>query len=103
MSKLTKRCYNNVILFSLSHHREPQGVLACCNPVPTLVKQHVNEIHMLIMEAKETPLNKVRWIGGTIKTSASSFKQTEPTNRNTITDSIFTETVSVICAGFARN
>ncbi|CAH3037744.1 unnamed protein product [Porites lobata] len=36
--------------------REAQGVLACCNPVPTLVKQYVNEIHMLIMQAKELAL-----------------------------------------------
>ena len=36
-------------------------MLACCNPVPTLVKQYVNEIHMLIMQAKELALttNKV--------------------------------------------
>lgn len=41
--------------------REAQGVLACCNPVPTLVKQYVNEIHMLIVEAKQLALtaNKV--------------------------------------------
>lgn len=36
--------------------REAQGVLACCNPVPTLVKQYVHEIHMLIMQAKELAL-----------------------------------------------
>ncbi|KAK2552699.1 Exosome component 10, partial [Acropora cervicornis] len=36
---------------------DPQGVLACCNPVPTLVKQYVNEIHQLIMQAKELALN----------------------------------------------
>jgi len=36
--------------------REAQGVLACCNPVPTLVKQYVHEIHLLILQAKELAL-----------------------------------------------
>jgi len=36
--------------------RDAQGVLACCNPVPTLVKQYVNEIHLLIVQAKELAL-----------------------------------------------
>ncbi|KXJ06324.1 Exosome component 10 [Exaiptasia diaphana] len=34
--------------------REPQGVLACCNPVPTLVKQYVSEVHMIIQNAKDS-------------------------------------------------
>ena len=44
-------------MFLLLLLRDPQGVLACCNPVPTLVKQYVNEIHQLIMQAKELALN----------------------------------------------
>ena len=35
--------------------------------------------------------------------STSSFKQTEPTNRKTNTDLIFTENFSVIFEGFPRN
>jgi|OM-RGC.v1.037825034 hypothetical protein len=32
--------------------REPNGILACCNPLPPLVKQQLNEIHRLVMDAK---------------------------------------------------
>ncbi|RMX38072.1 hypothetical protein pdam_00003117 [Pocillopora damicornis] len=48
----------NHMMFQISETlpREAQGVLACCNPVPTLVKQYVNEIHMLIVEAKQLAL-----------------------------------------------
>ncbi|KAI1296934.1 Exosome component 10 [Halotydeus destructor] len=38
--------------------REQQGILACCNPVPPLVKQQLNELHILIMKARELPLVK---------------------------------------------
>lgn len=37
--------------------REMQGILACCNPVPPLVKQNLNAIHDIILKARETPLN----------------------------------------------
>ena len=33
--------------------REAPGVLACCTPVPPLVKQRVMDVHRLVMEAKE--------------------------------------------------
>nr|KAG5707355.1 hypothetical protein BaRGS_005322 [Batillaria attramentaria] len=36
--------------------RERQGVLACCNPIPPIVRQYQYEIHAIIMEARETPL-----------------------------------------------
>ena len=57
--------YEFLIIYLLLLPRDPQGVLACCNPVPTLVKQHVNEIHQLIMQAKELALttNKVLIVG----------------------------------------
>lgn len=32
--------------------REAQGVLACCNPIPPLVRQHVLVVHQLVMEAR---------------------------------------------------
>ena len=50
-------------------------MLACCNPVPTLVKQYVNEIHMLIMQAKELALttNKVTTTTNTHLDPYSSF------------------------------
>ena len=39
--------------------REKQGVLACCNPIPPLVRQYLNEIHAIIAKARESPLHKV--------------------------------------------
>ncbi|TRY54084.1 hypothetical protein DNTS_034504 [Danionella cerebrum] len=38
--------------------KEPQGIMACCNPTPPLVRQQVNELHQLIKQARETPLLK---------------------------------------------
>ncbi|XP_031701722.1 exosome complex component 10 [Anarrhichthys ocellatus] len=38
--------------------REPQGIIACCNPIPPLVRQHVNELHLLVQQAREMPLLK---------------------------------------------
>ncbi|XP_074832002.1 exosome complex component 10 [Carettochelys insculpta] len=38
--------------------KEPQGILACCNPVPPLVRQQINEMHLLIQQAREMPLLK---------------------------------------------
>ncbi|KAK3105991.1 hypothetical protein FSP39_010385 [Pinctada imbricata] len=40
--------------------RERQGVFACCNPIPPLVRQFLPEIHGFILEARETPLVKVK-------------------------------------------
>uniref|UniRef100_A0A8C8HUC0 Exosome complex component 10 n=1 Tax=Oncorhynchus tshawytscha TaxID=74940 RepID=A0A8C8HUC0_ONCTS len=40
--------------------KEPQGIIACCNPVPPLVRQQVNELHILVQQAREMPLLKVR-------------------------------------------
>uniref|UniRef100_A0A8C1XT07 Exosome complex component 10 n=1 Tax=Cyprinus carpio TaxID=7962 RepID=A0A8C1XT07_CYPCA len=39
--------------------KEPQGIIACCNPTPPLVRQQMNELHQLIKQARETPLLKV--------------------------------------------
>lgn len=38
--------------------REIQGILACCNPVPPLVKQNLNQIHAIIYKAREVPLDQ---------------------------------------------
>uniref|UniRef100_A0A3B3U524 Exosome complex component 10 n=1 Tax=Poecilia latipinna TaxID=48699 RepID=A0A3B3U524_9TELE len=40
--------------------KEPQGIIACCNPVPPLVRQQVNELHLLVQQGREMPLLKVR-------------------------------------------
>ena len=34
--------------------REVQGVLACCAPIPPLVRQHVQEIHQLIQQTRQS-------------------------------------------------
>ncbi|KAL4221351.1 Exosome component 10 [Mactra antiquata] len=39
--------------------REKQGILACCNPIPPLVRQYLNEIHQIIKKAREAPLTEV--------------------------------------------
>lgn len=36
--------------------KEMQGILACCNPVPPLVKQELHELHRLILQARDKPL-----------------------------------------------
>ncbi|XP_067423512.1 exosome complex component 10 [Emydura macquarii macquarii] len=38
--------------------KESQGIIACCNPVPPLVRQQINEMHLLIQQAREMPLLK---------------------------------------------
>ncbi|XP_029291840.1 exosome complex component 10 [Cottoperca gobio] len=38
--------------------KEPQGIIACCNPVPPMVRQQVNELHLLVQQAREMPLLK---------------------------------------------
>ncbi|NXX91931.1 EXOSX protein, partial [Centropus bengalensis] len=38
--------------------KEPQGIIACCNPVPPLVRQQINELHLLIQQARGMPLLK---------------------------------------------
>ncbi|KAM6983190.1 exosome complex component 10 [Tautogolabrus adspersus] len=38
--------------------KEPQGIIACCNPVPPLLRQQVNELHLLVQQAREMPLLK---------------------------------------------
>ncbi|KAM4562795.1 exosome complex component 10 [Odontesthes bonariensis] len=38
--------------------KEPQGIIACCYPVPPLVRQQVNELHLFVQQAREMPLLK---------------------------------------------
>ncbi|KAK3565668.1 hypothetical protein QTP86_014057, partial [Hemibagrus guttatus] len=40
--------------------KEPQGIIACCNPTPPLVRQQINELHQLIKQAREIPLLKYK-------------------------------------------
>lgn len=39
--------------------REMQGILACCNPVPPLVRQNLFEVHQLITQARSQPVDLV--------------------------------------------
>ena len=39
--------------------REMQGVLACCNPAPPLVKQHLVAVHNIVLAAREKQLLSV--------------------------------------------
>lgn len=36
--------------------REMQGILACCNPIPPLVRQNVLKLHKIVLKAREQPL-----------------------------------------------
>ncbi|XP_053547418.1 exosome component 10 [Bombina bombina] len=38
--------------------KEPQGIIACCNPIPPLVRQQINELCLLVQQGRETPLQK---------------------------------------------
>lgn len=51
---------NHMLLqISESLPREMQGILACCNPIPPLVRQHLHAIHQIILKARDQPLIKV--------------------------------------------
>lgn len=39
--------------------REMQGILACCNPIPPIVRQNLHPLHKIILKAREQPLIKV--------------------------------------------
>lgn len=50
---------NHMMLqISESLPREMQGILACCNPIPPLVRQHLHTLHQIILKAREQPLVK---------------------------------------------
>ena len=40
--------------------REMQGILACCNPIPPLVKQNLHQMHLIILKAREQPVTLLR-------------------------------------------
>uniref|UniRef100_A0A672ZI37 Exosome complex component 10 n=1 Tax=Sphaeramia orbicularis TaxID=375764 RepID=A0A672ZI37_9TELE len=58
--------------------KEPQGIIACCNPVPPLVRQQINELHLLIQEAREMPLLKAE-IAAQKKKGLTPIKKPEVT------------------------
>ncbi|XP_017083385.1 exosome component 10 [Drosophila eugracilis] len=38
--------------------REMQGILACCNPIPPLVRQQLHALHQIVLKARDQPLVK---------------------------------------------
>ena len=39
--------------------RDPEGILACCTHIPPLVQQNLTELHAMIRDARERPVEKV--------------------------------------------
>ncbi|KAF7660933.1 hypothetical protein LDENG_00272540 [Lucifuga dentata] len=58
--------------------KEPQGIIACCNPVPPLVRQQVNELHLLVQQARDMPLLKAE-IASQTKKGLTPIKKPEVT------------------------
>nr|XP_020474717.1 exosome component 10 isoform X1 [Monopterus albus] len=58
--------------------KEPQGIIACCNPVPPLVRQQVNELHLFVQQAREMPLLKAE-IAAQTKKGLTPIKKPEVT------------------------
>ncbi len=63
----------NHMLFQIAEimPREPQGVLACCNPIPNLLRQQVQEVNILVQQARNTPLTQL--VSGRSYKSACSY------------------------------
>lgn len=40
--------------------REMQGILACCSPIPPLVRQHLLTLHDIVLKAREMPLSSLQ-------------------------------------------
>ncbi|CAI9731187.1 exosome component 10-like [Octopus vulgaris] len=51
--------------------RERQGVLACCNPIPPLIRQYLQEIHGYVLEARDITIVKQRGVVPEKKESVS--------------------------------
>ncbi|KAM4571782.1 exosome complex component 10 [Fundulus diaphanus] len=58
--------------------KEPQGIIACCNPVPPLVRQQVNELHLLVQQGREMPLLKAE-IAAQKKKGLTAIKKADVT------------------------
>uniref|UniRef100_W5L518 Exosome complex component 10 n=1 Tax=Astyanax mexicanus TaxID=7994 RepID=W5L518_ASTMX len=58
--------------------KEPQGIIACCNPTPPLVRQQINELHQFIKQAREIPLLKAE-VAAEKKKSMTPKRKSEST------------------------
>lgn len=59
--------------------REMQGILACCNPIPPLVRQNLQQLHQFILKAREQPLVKPVLEVQTINRGAALIKNKDLT------------------------
>ena len=62
--------------------REMQGILACCNPVPPLVKQNLNQLHDIILKARDQPMVAVP-AHQSVESNSASFQ-----GENTVENSL---------------
>jgi hypothetical protein len=46
------------MMLQIAEHlpREMQGILACCSPIPRLVRQNLHKLHTIVLEARNQPL-----------------------------------------------
>lgn len=51
-----------ILKYSSVFIREPQGVRACCNPVPLLVHHNLHDIHQIVLQVRDIPLIEVKEI-----------------------------------------
>ncbi|KAF4528009.1 hypothetical protein B566_EDAN002192 [Ephemera danica] len=58
--------------------REMQGILACCNPIPPLVRQNLGQLHRFILQAREQPLIQT----GSVEAESSSVPKESWTKIN---------------------
>ena len=69
--------------------REMQGILACCNPTPPLVKQNLQHVHLQILKAREQPLTSAPGVDiETARNSASAMTQMAKNDVNFMEDPI---------------
>lgn len=47
--------------------REMQGILACCNPIPPLVRANLLDLHKIILKAREQPIEKVQYLRNVLR------------------------------------
>nr|XP_055044666.1 exosome component 10 [Misgurnus anguillicaudatus] len=57
--------------------KEPQGIIACCNPTPPLVRQQINELHQIMKQAREIPLLKAETVAEK-RTSITPKRRPQP-------------------------
>lgn len=67
--------------------REMQGILACCNPIPPLVRQNLNELHQIILEARQLCANGNPLIGN--ETVERKFVESSRTRKDFLDNPLY--------------